>query len=37
LDTHIDDFKTRSFFKNGDIVLDPFSGSGTMLVQANEL
>lgn len=27
----------RKFFKNGDVVLDPFCGSGTTLVQANEL
>ena len=37
LDDHVDDFKTQVFFQKGDIVLDPFSGSGTMLVQANEL
>jgi len=37
LDDHTDDFKTNVFFKKGDIILDPFSGSGTMLVQANEL
>lgn len=37
LDEHIDDFKTQNFFKKGDIILDPFSGSGTTLVQANEL
>lgn len=37
LDEHIDEFKTQSFFKKGDIVLDPFCGSGTTLVQANEL
>ncbi len=34
---HTDDFKTDAYFKNGDIVLDPFSGSGTTLVQANEM
>ena len=34
---HIDDFKTEKFFQNGDIILDPFSGSGTTMVQANEL
>ena len=34
---HTDDFKTAAYFKNGDIVLDPFSGSGTTLVQANEM
>ncbi len=33
----IDKFKTGTFFKPGDIVLDPFCGSGTTLVQANEL
>lgn len=37
LDSHIDKFKTITYFKPGDIVLDPFSGSGTTLVQANEL
>ncbi|MBI2459205.1 MAG: site-specific DNA-methyltransferase [Parcubacteria group bacterium] len=37
IDSHTDDFKQKAFFKKGDIVLDPFSGSGTTLVQANEL
>ena len=37
LDNHIDNFKTETYFKEGDIVLDPFSGSGTTMVQANEL
>ncbi len=37
LDSHIDDFKTETYFKSGDIIIDPFSGSGTTLVQANEL
>jgi len=37
LDSHIDDFKKEIYFKPGDIVLDPFCGSGTTLVQANEL
>ncbi|HAH51254.1 MAG TPA: restriction endonuclease subunit M [Balneola sp.] len=37
LDDHTDDFKTEVFFSTGDIVLDPFCGSGTTLVQANEL
>ncbi|MDR3049775.1 MAG: site-specific DNA-methyltransferase [Elusimicrobiota bacterium] len=37
LDGHTDSFKKETFFKKGDIVLDPFCGSGTMLVQANEL
>lgn len=37
IDTHIDDFKKEIFFEAGDIILDPFCGSGTTLVQANEL
>ncbi|HOV12944.1 MAG TPA: DNA methyltransferase [Spirochaetota bacterium] len=37
LDTHLDDFKHEVFFKSGDIILDPFSGSGTTMVQASEL
>lgn len=37
LDTHKDKFKKEIYFKKGDIVLDPFCGSGTTLVQANEL
>lgn len=37
LDTHTDNFKKQSYFGKGDIVLDPFSGSGTTLVQACEL
>jgi len=37
LDTHTDAFKTQVYFQAGDIVLDPFCGSGTTLVQANEL
>jgi len=37
IDDHTDDFKQQAFFKKGDIILDPFSGSGTTLVQANEL
>lgn len=32
-----DTFKGEVYFKKGDIVLDPFCGSGTTLVQANEL
>lgn len=35
--SHVDDFKKDTYFKQGDIILDPFSGSGTTLVQANEL
>jgi len=37
LDSHTDNFKTDVYFKSGDIVLDPFCGSGTTLVQASEL
>ncbi|WP_217884459.1 DNA methyltransferase [Thioflexithrix psekupsensis] len=37
LDEQTDEFKTQVFFKKGDIVLDPFCGSGTTLVQASEL
>jgi len=37
LDSHTDEFKQEVFFQKGDIVLDPFCGSGTTLVQANEL
>ncbi len=32
-----DEFKTDVYFKEGDIVLDPFSGSGTTMVQASEM
>jgi len=37
LDDHTDKFKTEVYFKKGDIILDPFSGSGTTMVQASEL
>ena len=37
LDNHTDKFKTEIYFKKGDIVLDPFSGSGTTMVQSSEL
>lgn len=37
LDGHTDNFKTESYFKKGDIILDPFSGSGTTMVQSCEL
>ncbi|MFV0389694.1 MAG: DNA methyltransferase [Pyrinomonadaceae bacterium] len=37
LDSHTDEFKKQQFFKPYDIVYDPFCGSGTTLVQANEL
>ena len=37
LDNHVNDFKKDVYFKKGDTILDPFCGSGTALVQANEL
>lgn len=37
IDNHTDEFKKEIYFKSGDIILDPFCGSGTTLVQANEL
>ncbi len=37
IDEHTDDFKKEIFFNEGDIIVDPFCGSGTTLVQANEL
>ncbi|MDR1497212.1 MAG: site-specific DNA-methyltransferase [Puniceicoccales bacterium] len=37
LDAHTDNFKTETYFQRGDIILDPFSGSGTTMVQSNEL
>lgn len=37
LDDHTDQFKREVFFAPGDVVLDPFCGSGTTLVQASEL
>jgi len=37
LDEHKDDHKKEVFFRKGDTVLDPFCGSGTTLVESNEL
>jgi hypothetical protein len=37
LDSHTNNFKKETYFKEGDIILDPFCGSGTTLVQCNEL
>ena len=37
LDNHTDKFKKETYFKKGDIILDPFSGSGTTMVQSSEL
>ncbi|HEY4504565.1 MAG TPA: DNA methyltransferase [Candidatus Paceibacterota bacterium] len=37
LNDKTDDFKTDVFFKPGDIVLDPFLGSGTTIIQSLEM
>ncbi|ODS39189.1 restriction endonuclease subunit M [Candidatus Altiarchaeales archaeon WOR_SM1_SCG] len=37
LDSRTNEFKQQIYFHKDDIVLDPFCGSGTTLVQANEL
>ncbi|MDD5191852.1 MAG: DNA methyltransferase [Candidatus Nanoarchaeia archaeon] len=37
LDPHLNTFKKEVFFKSGNIILDPFMGSGTTLVQCSEL
>ncbi|MFN7088291.1 MAG: DNA methyltransferase, partial [Candidatus Paceibacteria bacterium] len=37
IDDHTDDFKKEVYFQPGDIILDPFCGSGTTLVQAHEM
>ena len=37
LDDHVDAFKKEVYFHPNDIVLDPFCGSGTTLVQASEM
>lgn len=37
LDAHINTHKKEPYFKPGDIVLDPFMGSGTTLIQSKEL
>ncbi len=37
LDSRTDEFKKQTYFRKGDLVLDPFCGSGTTLVQSNEL
>lgn len=36
IDEHIDDFKKETYFKAGDIILDPFLGSGTTIIQSLE-
>ncbi len=37
LDEHTDELKNMVFFHPGDIIIDPFCGSGTTLVEASEL
>jgi hypothetical protein len=37
IDDHTDKFKREVYFQKGDILLDPFLGSGTTIVQASEL
>ena len=37
IDDKTDAFKQEIYFKKGDVILDPFCGSGTTMVQANEL
>ena len=37
IDDHIDDYKQETYFSRGDIILDPFAGSGTTLVEAKEI
>src|SRR5690606_6330970 len=37
LDEKTDNFKQQVYFRPGDIILDPFSGSGTTMIQASEL
>lgn len=37
IDTHTDDFKKEAYFKAGDVILDPFLGSGTTMIQSLEM
>ena len=37
LDGHIDNFKREAYFRANDIVLDPFLGSGTTIIQSLEM
>ena len=37
IDDHTDDFKKEVYFKPGDIILDPFLGSGTTIIQSLEM
>jgi DNA modification methylase len=36
IDSNTDNFKKDIYFRSGDTILDPFAGSGTTMVQANE-
>ena len=37
LDSHLNTYKKEVFFRSGEVILDPFMGSGTTLVQSSEL
>ncbi|OGI78653.1 restriction endonuclease subunit M [Candidatus Nomurabacteria bacterium RIFCSPHIGHO2_02_FULL_33_12] len=37
IDNHTDSFKKETYFKSGDIILDPFLGSGTTIIQSLEM
>src|SRR3989338_1563549 len=37
IDNHTDGFKKEAYFKAGDIILDPFLGSGTTIIQSLEI
>src|SRR3989344_4785720 len=37
IDSHTDDFKKEAYFKADDIILDPFLGSGTTIIQSLEM
>ena len=37
LDSHIDDFKKEVYFQKEAIILDPFWGSGTTIIQSFEM
>jgi len=37
IDNHVDGFKKEVYFKPGDIILDPFLGSGTTIIQSLEM
>lgn len=37
IDSHTDNFKKETYFNLGDVILDPFLGSGTTIIQALEM